>query len=237
LPILVAEADGSVTPQQLSELLHQFKIWAARNRLAKCVLVVPSAQAAHITWHDQSAMRLWPVVIGDLTDDQAVAYCMQRLQLWRAEHDSSAVTDEQLQQLASTIVQHIGSSVLDQQRAAAAWLKCSSVDEIVAVCTAHQLRLQEYATDAVQELIYSLKEQSKDAAAVDAFMRQLLDSSCTVSTYDLSLKYRLNEQTVYAVNAACSLDVLRIHPDTGVITLDTKFITEAVRQFLAKQPQ
>jgi hypothetical protein len=73
LPILVAEADGSVTPQQLSELLHQFKVWAARNRLAKCVLVVPSAQAAHITWHDQSAMRLWPVVIGDLTDDQAVA--------------------------------------------------------------------------------------------------------------------------------------------------------------------
>jgi hypothetical protein len=147
------------------------------------------------------------------------------------------VTDEQLQQLASTIVQHIGNCVLDQQRAADAWLRCSSVDEIIAVCTAHELRLQEYGTVAVQELIYSLKEQSKDAAAVDAFMTQLLDSSCTVSTYDLSLKYRLNKQTVYAVNAACALDVLRIHPDTGVITLDTKFITEAVRQYLAARPQ
>jgi hypothetical protein len=182
-------------------------------------------------------MRVWPVVMGDLTDDQAVAYCMKRLQHWRAEHDSSALTDAQLQQLASNIVQRIGNCVLDQQRAADAWQQCSSVNEIIAVCTAHELRLQRCATYAVHKLIYSLKEQSQDAAAVDAFVTQLLGSSSTVSEYDLFRRYHLSEQTVYDVNAACAPDVLRIDPDTRLVTLDTKFITEAVRQYLAEPPQ
>jgi hypothetical protein len=233
LPVLVVDADSSVTPQQLSRLFRQFKLWAADEQLAKCIVVLQSSRAALTTACSLHGRPLESVVIGDLTDDQAVAHCRMQLQQRRTAHADALTDDAQLLQLARDIVQLVGNRVLTQQRVAAAWKRCSSVDEIMAVCTAHELSARDTAQYAVDKLIYSPREQSKGTAAVDAFMTQLLQSGSGVEEVDVVCKFQLDNETLYDINAAYVPNVLRIDPATRVITLDTAFMTEAVKQYLA----
>ena len=166
------------------------------------------------------------------TDEQGLAYCTRKLQLWRTAH-ACDLSDESLQQLARDVVERSGNRILQLEALAADWELCCSVDEIIAVCRAAQQQQQLSAKRAVKALVQKLNKLTQDAAAVDAFFTQLLQSSSGIPADQLP--DGCPEYSVYDANAAHSPHVLQVHPSTGMITLDSQFIADAVKQHLAKR--
>ena len=102
------------------------------------------------------------------------------------------------------------------------------------VCAAAKQKQRKAATTAVCKLVDTLKKHSNNSAKIDPFMTQLLQNSSDVFEVELLLKLGVNADIVYDANAAFIPNVLRIHPETKEITLDTKFIADAVRQYLTE---
>jgi hypothetical protein len=152
------------------------------------------------------------------------------LQQWRDSH-MGVLTDAALQQLACEMVEMIGNRMLDLVRLCTEWQHCSSAADILAVCATSQ---RNAARIAVRNLVGILQKQSDNAAKIENFMIQLLQNSAGVGEVDLSDKFGLNADKVYDANAAFKPHVLRIDPDTRVITLDVKFVAEAVKQLLTE---
>ena len=114
LPVLVVDADRRVTSDQLTDILVHLKHWGADKELAKFVVVLSSARAALSTDIALKDMRVHTVLIGDLTDSEAVEYCTTQLKQWH-ESNVSVLTDAALRQLARDMVNMVGNRVLSFQ--------------------------------------------------------------------------------------------------------------------------